>query len=417
MNRGLRIKLYPFLGTLAMVVCLMSGYSVFYGKVRSPMWYLLYFGKYILVLAFIVLAYSKKSKYQDARSAMKWLQKLFLIIPIACFIYTLGIWTVNGTTVPFITRGISDTLFKMIAFAGGISFAFLLGSESVRCGFYATIITYSISIVLGFIHGGFGFLSSSLFQRTTTAQGLYTELHEVAYIMGLLLVYMLFVNRKDISKSRLAFFMLCFFFVIAWKRIGIAAILIVFIIGIITKRAKKMAKDGIMRIAGIIGVIVCLFYISLTASNELVQLLTSRGIGLMGRNIIYNYFRQFCDFSITFLGRGVGFVGRQFDYTSAADLYNMAAIRALHNDFMKLFIELGFWGFTIWCIMWLIRIPKKIMNKYSIDTAYSIFLLIIYSFITYTTDNTEGYFNYQMYLTMLISVIVITFLNQKKQVD
>lgn len=41
----------------------------------------------------------------------------------------------------------------------------------------------------------------------------------------------------------------------------------------------------------------------------------------------------------TFMGKGVGFVGRQFDYTTRADLYHMVSIRALHNDFFKMYTK------------------------------------------------------------------------------
>ena len=108
------------------------------------------------------------------------------------------------------------------------------------------------------------------------------------------------------------------------------------------------------------------------------------------------------------MGHGIGFTGRQFDFVTSADLYNMASVKAMHNDFFKLYIELGFVGFAIWCYWWAIRIPRKISSKFDINAAFSCMLLIMYTFILYTTDNTDTYFNYQMQLGILISLICCT---------
>ncbi len=113
----------------------------------------------------------------------------------------------------------------------------------------------------------------------------------------------------------------------------------------------------------------------------------------------------------------MGFVGRQFDYTSSATLYNMATIKALHNDFMKLYIDLGFSGFIVWCSYWLMYIPRKLIKRFDPEVSYSCLLIIIYSFITYMTDNTEGYFNYQMILVMIITTIVISGVQMKSNAE
>ena len=125
----------------------------------------------------------------------------------------------------------------------------------------------------------------------------------------------------------------------------------------------------------------CMVYVSLIVSGVFVSLLKVVGIDLMGRDIIYGYFRKFASFSPGFLGRGVGFVTRQFDYTTRDDLYNMVSIRALHNDFFKMYIEIGFIGFLIWVYWWLIKKPQILQKRYGVKKAFVCMLLILYAFI------------------------------------
>ncbi|MCQ5386540.1 hypothetical protein NO348_17090 [Hungatella hathewayi] len=407
MNFSLKIKPLPVLVTATMVITFMSGYSIFYGSVGSPLWYLLYYGKYFLILFFVVISYSFHEPDKRFRKTRTWLYKLFLTLPLALLFYSFIVWLIRGSSVEFVSRGISSTLFRCIAYMGGISIAYMFKKAALKYGIYAAIITYSASVVLGLLKGGATFLKINLMNRTTSIQGLYTELHEVAFTIGLYLVFLFFINKRQyISKTSLLTMLCITYFIIGWKRIGIAGIIIVFLYGLFIHGRKNWTKSEVTKITGIVAIIACLFYVSLSTSNELVAILQLRGINLMGRNIIYNYFRQFCDFHINYFGRGVGFVTRQFDYATAADLYNMISIKALHNDLMKMFIDIGFISYIFWCWYWLREVPQKIEKKIGTEAAFECFLLIMFSFITYTTDNTEGYFNFQLHLSMIMSVII-----------
>lgn len=48
---------------------------------------------------------------------------------------------------------------------------------------------------------------------------------------------------------------------------------------------------------------------------------------------------------------------------------------------------------------------KMLMKKYGIEKAFICLLIIIYSFVLYTTDNTESYTNYQFHLVAILTYI------------
>lgn len=412
-------KQLPIIAALVMVVSFMSAYEIFYGSVKSPMWYVLYYGKYYLVVVYAVFTYMLQDKKdKEAAVVRKKYSQLFLIVPLVIFLYSVLIWLIERPSSDFITRGISNTVFRCISYVGGIAIALSLKKDAPRYGIYAALITYGIGLLLGICNEGWDFFTTALFFRQTSAQGTYTELHELAFVIGLYLIFLFFINNKKfISNPKPLMILCCICFIIGWKRIGIGALFVVTVYMICCKliqkkninmtlaiRNRKVTFD-IMKITEIAAVIGCVLYVALTTSNELVSSVEAGGVNLMGRNIIYNYFRRFYDFSVGFFGHGVGFVSRQFDYATPADLYNMISIKALHNDLMRVFIEIGFLGFVIWCCYWLVGVPRCIEKIAGKESAFVCLCLILYSFITYTTDNTEGYFNFQMHLVMLITSI------------
>lgn len=388
-----------------MVFSLMGSYSFFTGSIGSMTWYLFYYGRYIIFLVFGIYCYLQLKK--EEKKTARWIIALLCIPALAAFLYSCVLWVINGTTMPYVTRGISNTLFKCIALAGGAAIAIRLKDNVIRCTLISSFVVYSISLLIGFATQGFTmFKMLNVVSRGMVAAESYVELHELAYVFGLYIVFFLFIYKnKKIKISKGATIFMLFLFILAWKRIGILAVLALAIYGFFFYRKKQHKKAFFILVTGIVMVIVSHVYVSFSASNELALLLRGYGINMMGRDIIYSYFRRFCTYSIDFLGQGIGFTGRQFDFVTSADLYNMASVKALHNDFLKIFIEIGFVGFAIWCFWWAIRIPTKIRNKVDINAAFSCMLLIMYTFILYTTDNTDSYFNYQMQLGVLISFI------------
>ena len=91
----------------------------------------------------------------------------------------------------------------------------------------------------------------------------------------------------------------------------------------------------------------------------------------------------------------------------------MVSIRALHNDFLKMYIELGFIGFCLWVFWWLLKMPKILQKRYGIKKVFVCLLLVLYAFVLYTTDNAESYTYFQMQLAAFI-MYICCFYDEKK---
>lgn len=397
------------LAIFALTFSFMGAYPVFYGTVGSVQWSFFYYGRFVVMLGFVLYCYTKKvnKTYANIRHQMTMLG----LLPIMMILfYSIFIWLISSTPFPYIGRGITNTLFGIGSCISGIAIVSIFKDRVFKYGAISALITFFSSMFIGLMRNGTLFIEA-LFRPDGSAalhviNNQYVELHEVIFSLGLYIICFLFFTNNKKNTFVMILSIVCF--LLGFKRIGIAALAIVIIYLIFTVHLAVRTKKKIIKITGLLAVIVSVIFVAFSVSDELTDLLTSYGISMSGRNIIYDYFRKFCSFSPLFFGRGVGFVTKQFDYITVTDLYNMSSIKALHNDLMKMFIEIGFWGFILWSWYWLIVVPKRFLS-YNIINSRAVlvcFALILYSFITYTTDNTQGYFNFQLNLMMLLTGVI-----------
>ena len=94
-------------------------------------------------------------------------------------------------------------------------------------------------------------------------------------------------------------------------------------------------------------------------------------------------------------------VAKVVENLDRSEVMYMAAVRGVHNDILKIYINFGFFGSLIWYVLNLVYFPVKFMEKYGKKVATIYMALILYLFVTYLTDNTESYFVCQVALLLI----------------
>lgn len=410
----LRVRKSSIYAYIAMTLSFIGCCSVFQGSSGTIQWKIFYYGSPLVLM---ILSYYYVSLNRDikVRHERRYFIRLFCAPRVIMLIYSCIIWVMSDTAFPYISRGISNTLFQCIAYICGVCIACGEKDDILDITLASAITVFGMSYIMGIIQNGFIFFRA-LNPLDVVGDGFrkYTELHEMAYIIGLCILLNLIIKKHtSLKKKNALFWISVVVFVVAWKRIGIFAVIMAYLYFGLFSKSKRKDKAFFINLTGIIGTAVCVAYVSLIVSGKFTIILKSFGINMMGRDIIYSYFGKFASFSLAFIGKGVGFVGRQFDYTTEADLLNMASVRALHNDFFKMYIEIGFIGYIVWVIWWLIRMPRIIQNRYDVKKAFICLLFILFAFILYTTDNTESYTNFQMMLSAIITYISCFYSDEK----
>ena len=131
-------------------------------------------------------------------------------------------------------------------------------------------------------------------------------------------------------------------------------------------------------------------YVYLARSGIMVEFMESMGIEMLGRDKLWTLPNDYYEFSPFW--KGLGFEG-------VDDLINLfyqqgliTSTYPLHNDFLRVFIELGAVGFTLWSGVFYILYPIYWIKHHDTKTGMLYMALLCYMTVTYLTDNTAFYF-------------------------
>lgn len=271
-----------------------------------------------------------------------------------------------------------------------------LQEKALRGIILAAGINYSIYVVTCIIKYG---PLSLLTAGTDTEASRLLEVHEITFVFGLVAVFLLMsgVLKDKPIKKRWIFLalMYCWF---GLKRILLAAIFISLVLYFLIKKKKKAT---IISIISVVLVLISIGWIYLCSSWE-----TITGLGvflntdLKGRNWIYSNFYPYYEFSMHYWGTGIGYVQQLIGELSTMILRGHSI--GLHNDFLRLYIELGFWPYIVYWWGILIYASRKISRLKSMDAAIKYFVMWVMTFVCIATDNLLTYPNYMITFYILI---------------
>lgn len=208
-----------------------------------------------------------------------------------------------------------------------------------------------------------------------------------AYTFGLFMLY--FIHRKANRKTIIFTGLMV---LLANKRIVTFSLPFCLLGYYLLSRFSNTAPQKrrfLLRTGATLSIIVQLGFIFLLHSGRFIEWLQRYGISHMGRAGLYARIASDYRFSPGFIGHGIGFA-----------LYRLEGIN-LHSDILKLYIELGFWGFLLYNLLFF-RIVFHVNKQGDGRGAVFIFTLLIYSILLYFTDNVSIYINYLIPFYMMI---------------
>lgn len=275
-----------------------------------------------------------------------------------------------------------------------------LGKGALKGVLIAAIINYFIYIVTCIVQYG----PLALFQAGSDSKASrLLEVHEVTFVFGILIVYLLisdYLKSRSVKKRWVV--LLAVFCLLGFKRILLMAMLIGIIVYFCARRAKK---PNLIIAISVIAIVLSLMWVFLCSSWDLLTGISIKfGIDLAGRNWIYSNFYPYYNFSISYLGAGVGYV-QEMIYTMSTMVLNNHSI-GLHNEYMRLFIELSFIPYiTYFVLIWPVSI-KILYNKVGYRVALMYFVLWIVNGICIATDNLLTYPNFMLAFWLILITII-----------
>ncbi|MCD7854243.1 MAG: O-antigen ligase family protein [Clostridiales bacterium] len=275
-----------------------------------------------------------------------------LTIPyIITMIWSLMVWVLNLTRIRVILRGFVWPSYDILAIFAAASAVYLFGKKGV----YYQLISLLAAYVLFFAglaskYGIAVFFNDYLNVILTRGDvtGCFAEIEKIAYAhgMGMFLIYLV-LTLKENRRYNLIFLLpalLCFFS--GFKRSALVGMVLTVVIYIIGCRLSEINLKGYFAVVGILMVIGAFLYIGVIDSTLFDVIVEIFNINTMGRQEVYEYMKDYYDFSITFLGKGLGFIS----YNIAHGIIDVGGNWRgdIHNDFLRQYIELGMIGYIIW---------------------------------------------------------------------
>lgn len=226
------------------------------------------------------------------------------------------------------------------------------------------------------------------------------EVNDLTFAFGPFLIYLL-LNRKEVPHFFLWLLVVTFLFMAGLKRIAIPAVILGVLIAFLLKKLPEKAARQTALCLSVGMMLVSFLYIAGIRMGLFEYLEAKLGINTMGRVNMFDNLAPYYDINFTFMGRGTGFE-RYVDWASGTIFQTpQRTIMQIHNDFMRMYLNIGFVGYWIWLWGYLVVRIRYWFRYAGKSAGCTFFAICIYCFVLYATDNTI-YYPYTMIACALV---------------
>ncbi len=327
----------------------------------------------------------------------------FLIV----LVYSSLIWISNFETVDFILRGGSKIMFQFVMLLNMAAAAYLFGEKGIHYMFWGTVIGNALITVVVLPGYAVSDIVSSVTHFLTSggdAVGYMKELeiHDATFTYGFYLIYFIFFDKISSKKMKaLNIAAAVFFFLLGMKRIALASLIVMLIAGFVLLKLSPRAQMFVMKSALYFALIAAFVYLISLKTNVFMKIMDQLNVDVMGRNVLYAAIDKYWRISPSYVGYGFEYVHVMMLELAESGSKAFNKMVDIHNDFMRVYIEMGFFGFIGWGLYTLIFQFNRINQMCGRMTVCLFFLCEMYIFVTYLTDNTLFYFYTGTVLRML----------------
>ena len=363
-----------------------------------------------LGIAVLYMLWSGNFKNFKALSRFGILFSSIIILIIFCSIL---IWILDLQSFAFIFKGVSKISYQLLNIAIVLAAVYMFEEDAAKYTFFGIAGANFVIIGLGAVSTGIGgaindmianitsFGASDVILNSTFIRAI--EIHDITFVMGVFVIYFLFFCPTEKYRYVYAAIALFLFFA-GLKRIAFLSLAlgVLFALGCKVLGAKN--KRRVLIFNALLIVAFCYFYIYIIQKGIFTQFLMEHEIELNGREKIYDFISRYYEVSPSYRGKGYEFCVQLLK--SMKDTKDQVVdITAVHNDILKMYVELGFWGFLAWIMTYYVFQTHWYITRCGEKVAVCFMAINVYMLITYLTDNTMFYY----WSSMVIRMIPLSF--------
>lgn len=365
-----------------------------------------YFFKYILALVWCFVFSMNGRKLKIDGTFKRYLYPLLLFFALSIPLILLNGYEVSKTSL--LSRAVSQFIQKVTVVIFALSGIWKFGKNVLRLLFQSIILNNVIGIIYAISRFGFEEFLRFISNPFSSQWNIWVrggrisnalELHEVTLTLGFFLLLVVAFKEIQFYKNKNAtIIVLIILIILGFKRIQMLALAVVLITNhvILKRKEKRSIQFGINLIT--IGVLlVSLTYVYLISNEQIAVLAARYNINFMTRLGWYLSISRFFKFSPLYIGQGWG---------SLSVLITNIGVVGVHSDILRMYVDAGFMGFIAW-IYYYFNYLASYFNKKDPYTCKLYLVIMVYTVVTYLTDNTLNYFVFQVVLLSIPAVSLI----------
>lgn len=275
-----------------------------------------------------------------------------LAIPyIFNMIISLVIWIFSFVGVRQMISGFFEPAYILLTILATGGMLYVWGRKTVNYVFWAATLVFTYLVIMEisrvgiaeFLNQFYVLLSSNA--KTTQRAMKNLENPRFSYAYTFFIIYYIFHRREEGNFQfvvKMAISIL--YFLLGLKRICEAALVFGLVLGFIYSKSREDIRKYFMVMLTCAFIAFSIIYVPFVRYGLFDNVVQSLHVNTSARDIIYDYYSGYYEVSPSYMGRGLGWVKNYRRNLVGLEAFNV------HCEYVKNYIELGFWGYGIWIL-------------------------------------------------------------------
>lgn len=329
-------------------------------------------------------------------------QMLPCLVPL---VFSSVVWVGTRAESTAVWNGVTMVMPQLLAVLVAAATLYLFGGRGIWYCLGAMCLANFAGVLVVIYEGGLdAFLQEFYtlmltFSKETGPLMEQLETHDLTFAFGPFLIYLL-LHWKASPHPGLWLALSIGFFLIGLKRIAVPAVGLGVLVALLLRLLpEKAARQTALCMAGAMMVISFLYIAGIRYG--LFEALEELGIDTKSRALLFANVERYYDVSFTYMGRGTGFERFVEWFTGLESPVPLRTQTQIHNDFLRMYLNIGFIGYWVWLWSWLMVRLRYWFRQGGKDAGCLFLGICVYCFVLYATDNAI-YYPYTMIACSLV---------------
>ena len=319
----------------------------------------------------------------------------YIILTIVALILNV----VNQSQTNIITRGMGNILYQILAIFLTFSGAYLFGKRCVDFTFIGVAAAFGVLLMLSVMKFGPATLIGDLISLillggadtpATRSLEAHTYLAGAGYFVYYYMIKIdfspdVFLKTKESWKNIIFCIVAMAIVILGFKRTMLLSAglstAVYYVVSYVQKRSGVRMAKSVLITSIFIFVAISYGYVVIIKTGLFDEFVNRMGVDTSGRARFYRLFGPYYDLSITYVGKGYGWVNRVADSV----LHEGTRVETIHNQILELYIELGPSGCILFYGYFLFGNPLLFSKQYGFEVGkvFGCFIpyMLTYSFV------------------------------------